>query len=91
MTNSNERAVKVGDVVAWADVPDGGDLLEAQRELATAEDDEDRRVAQDAITHYTRKLETLTAPAERAPIAGGRCPRCGGPFYGTTHQRCEHL
>ncbi len=23
MTNSNERAVKVGDVVAWADVPDG--------------------------------------------------------------------
>lgn len=37
------------------------DLEEARRELASAEDDEERELAQSAIRYFTRKIATLIA------------------------------
>jgi hypothetical protein len=61
----------------------GMDYSSADRQLE--ERDQAERFRVEILESFARIRRT------RAPVAGGRCPKCGGPSYRTRDQACDHL
>lgn len=53
--------------------------------------DGDRRTWKAMVARHVRaEMRSWSKGARSSGLPGGRCPKCGGPNYGTSDQICRH-